>query len=178
MLKILYELCSSKSIVSLYTDYQDMSKFHFGTVLAVNGKEIAIHMITPDGEDDGISVMNVEDVVRAEVGGQYAKKMEVLCSDQSLSDYKIEIKDDNILISVLSYAISNEQLISIELLDSGHNDIVGFAKIMPGGECIINQVDEYGFEDGVSYVSINDITMITLLSQDEKRIAKLWKLNK
>lgn len=42
MLKVLFELCSTQHAACIYTNYNDMNKFHFGFVLAVNEKEIAI----------------------------------------------------------------------------------------------------------------------------------------
>lgn len=178
MLNILFNLCDTKSLASIYTDCNDTDKFHFGKVLAVSEKEIAIQMISPDGEEDGITVMDVEKVIRVEINGQYSAKMEKLCAERTISDYPIKFENNNILKSVLSYAISNKQIVSLELMDSGYNDIVGFAESVTDDEYRIHQIDEYGFEDGLSYISINDVTMIRLLSQDEKRIMRLWQFNK
>ncbi len=178
MLNILFNLCDTKSLASIYTDCNDTDKFHFGKVFAVSEKEIAIQMISPDGEEDGITVMDVEKVIRVEINGQYSAKMEKLCAERTISDYLIKFENNNILKSVLSYAISNKQIVSLELMDSGYNDIVGFAESVTDDEYCIHQIDEYGFEDGLSYISINDVTMIRLLSQDEKRIMRLWQFNK
>lgn len=178
MLKILFDLYSTKSYAGIYTNFQDMSKFHFGNIIAVNEKEIAIHMISPDGEDDGISVMNVDNVIRVETNGQYSEKMKKLCNGCFPSSYNLSVKDNNILMSVLLLSFNEKQIVSIELLDSGYNDIVGFVEAVENGECMIKQIDEYGYEDGYSYVSINDITKVSYSTQDEKRMMRLWSFNK
>ncbi len=41
--------------------------------------------------------------------------------------------------------------------------------------CRINVIDEYGAADGVSYVPVENITIVTFRSADEKRLEKLVK---
>ena len=40
-------------------------------------------------------------------------------------------------------------------------------------KCKIQQVDEYGNLDGISYIRIKDITKLSFLTQDEKQIMDL-----
>lgn len=177
MLKILYELCSERKAASIYTDDNYMNKFHFGFVLAVNEKEFAIQMITPDGEDDGIKVMRVDYVFRVNVNGQYEEKMKKLCQNNIRNSYDLLIDNNDIKKSVIQYAFRQNQLVSIELIDSGYNDVVGFIESIDNNGCSIEQVDEFGYSDGISYINLEDITQVNLATQDEKRITKLWKLN-
>lgn len=134
-------------------------------------------MISPDGEDDGITVMSVDDVIRVDTNGQYEEKMQKLCSKNANSFYDLSIEDEEILMAALLFAIKEKQMVSIELLNSGYNNIVGFVSTIDDGECKIEQVDEYGFADGTSYISYNDITRISISTKEEKRIVKLWMLN-
>ena len=179
MLKVLFELYSSKKVASIYTDSSETSKFYFGSIAAINDKEIAIHLISPDGEDDGITVMSVDNVFRIETDGLYHEKMKKLCSgfENTVSPCNFPIDNNNISASVLLSASERNLLVSIELLDSGYNDVIGFIESITDGECKVKQVDEYGFEDGYSYVSIDDITKISCHTQDEKRIMRLWQIN-
>lgn len=177
MKKLLADLCLNKSMVSVYTDFSETDKFHFGRILAVNEREIAIHMLSPDGEDDGIIVMNVNNVFRIEENGEYSEKMKKLYSTKQIPEYILDIKNDDIKKAVVMYAFQNKLIASIELIDSGVNDIVGFVEALDDSMCKFRQVDDYGYEDGFSYVSVDDITMVTVLSQDEKRVQTLWQLN-
>ena len=177
MLNILKDLYSTKEAVSIYTNQNDINKFHFGTVLAVNEREIAIHMISPDGEDDGIIAMDVNNIFRVEQKGQYKDKMEKLCSSNVFPAYDLEVTDGRIIEAVILLAFKEKAVLSIELLNSGFNDIVGFVEAIDSTECKILQVDEYGRADGVSHVFTDDITNVTVLSEDEKRIQRLWELN-
>lgn len=178
MIKELLELCSEKSKVSIYTNTVETDKFRYGTIIAVDDKEIAFHDISPDGDDDGVSVMSVDNVFRVEVGGQYAEKMEKLCSGRELRDYELPECDDGILMSALLYAFAEKEVVSIELVDSGCVDITGVLETIDGDECSIRQIDEYGYDDGFSFVSVSDITLLSFATDSEKRIMRLWEMNK
>lgn len=178
MIKELLKLHSAKSKASIYTNTNELDKFHYGTVIAVDDKEIAIHMISPDGDDDGVSVMSVDNVFRVDVGGQYAEKMGKLYVGKTLRDYALPKCDDGILMSALLYALAEKEVVSIELIDSGYNDIVGIPETIDSGECSIRQFDEYGYEDGFSFISVKDITKLSFSTDAEKRIMRLWNINK
>lgn len=178
MMKILCDLYKSKEVASIYTNDQDTDKFHYGKVLAVNENEIAIQMISPDGNDDGIISLAVECVFRVDIGGQYAQKMEKLYSEDSLPDYTNLVDNDNIFMSLLSSAMKYKQIVSLELINSGYNDIVGVVEEIKDNECIVKVIDEYGNEDGLSYVLFTDITKIAYSTEDEKRMMLLYKPNK
>lgn len=178
MLKMLSELCLSRTLVSIYTNCEEPSKFYYGTILAVNDKEIAIDMTLPDGGNDGIVAEKVDKVFRIEMGGQYEKKMKKLCSLNLYKPFEGCLDNNNIMESMLLMALQSKEIVSIELLDSGYDDIVGFVDVIENGQYKIKQIDEYGYEDGYSYVLIKDITKISYSSQYEKRVLNLWNFNK
>lgn len=176
MIEKLYDFCAENSRVLIYTDHSDTNKFIFCTILAVNETEIAVQMISPDGEDDGIRVFDVNLVFRVEKNEMYFEKMRYLCESNLSSGFDLDFQSGNIKRTVLQYALSKKFILSIELVDSGYNDIVGFVDSIDGTQCTIRQIDEYGFEDGFSYVTTEDITTVDVLTVEEKRILKLWKL--
>ena len=177
MLKILYELCLSKEMACIYTNYNDTSKFHFGTIIAVNEEEIAIQTISPDGENDGIVVIGTDYINRVETNSQYIEKMKKLCAGDSLFLNDLEIDNNNIINSILLFAFKEKEVVSIELIDSGYNDVIGIIEEIDDIECKIKQFNEYGYVDGELYFRVNDITKVAVLTQDEKRIMRLKKIN-
>lgn len=178
MLKILSEICNSNKKASIYTNEQETNKFHYGTILAVNDKEIAISMISPKGEFDGVSVIPTDFVYRIETDGQYSEKMEKLCSDMYYDKFDKELDTSKIKESLLDIAVQTQQIVSLELVDSGYYDVVGFVKEIKDGCCRIRVVDEYGAEDGDSFVMLDNITQVCYASEDENLILRLWKINK
>lgn len=92
MINLLKSICNRKIPSCIYTDYNNTDKFHFGYVLAVNEQNIAIHMISPDGDDDGIIVMDTEKVIRVDNENLYATKMEKLSSDKDFLSFDIRFE--------------------------------------------------------------------------------------
>ena len=177
MLKTMIELSRLCRPVSLYTNRENTETFHYGIILAVNESEVAINQISPNGDDDGISVFSVEKVYRIEFGGQYEKKMKVLCDRKQIPERRVEINGKSILLSVLQYAFQTKQIISLSLVDSGCEDVVGIPIGVQDGEWKIQSIDEYGFLDGISYVKEDSMTGLTMSREEEKRIAILYHAN-
>ena len=173
MINLLKNICNRKIPSCIYTNFNNTDKFHFGYVLAVNDQNIAIHMISPDGEDDGIIVMNTENIIRVDTENFYSKKMIKLSSDKNIFSFDIHFENDEILYSVLCYAFQKKYVVTIELCNSGYNDITGLIENIEDKTVKIKLFDEYGSFDGYSYVSSNDISILSLLSQDEKRLTRL-----
>lgn len=178
MLKILSELYLSKDMACIYTSRQDHGCFYFGRISAVNDEEVAISSVSQDGDDDGIIVMPADDVVRVETGSRYCEKMRKPCAEKVIDTDKYTIDGDNIALSLLQSAAEKKLFVSIELLDSGYDDVIGYVESAADGECKVRQVDEYGYEDGYSSFSVRDITYMSCDSQDEKRLMRLWKINR
>lgn len=178
MLKILSDLFLTKKLASIYINNDEPTKFYYGTVLALNDEEIAIDMLLCDGGNDGIVVNKVDKVYRVETDGQYDAKMKKLCMLNPYHLFKGNLDNDNITLSLLLIAQETAEIVSIELLYSGYDDVVGFIEQIENGQCKIKKIDEYGYEDGYAYVDIKDITQVTYQSEYEKRIKNLWKLSK
>ena len=172
MLELLMELCKQKKYVSIYTD--NTSKFIFGQILCVNEYYIIIYMISPDGYFDGLLLKNTYEITRIEIDGQYGNKMKKLLSLYELPECEYSFDEEKILESFLSMAIQTRQIVSIELMNSGCSDIVGFIEKIENGLCTTKLVDEYGAYDGKSFFRMQDITQISYASQDENRVLKLW----
>lgn len=177
MLKILKDLCSSKKAASIYTNYNTPTKFYYGVVIAINDEEIAIYTLSTDGKDDGIVAENIEDVIRVELDGLYEEKMRKLCSINPPIDFNVTLDNNNIIKSLLYLALETKEIVSIELLDSGYDDVVGFVDEINDGQCRIKVIDEYGYEDGYSYFLIKDVTQVSYATEIEKRILNLWNIS-
>jgi len=178
MLNILMECCKNKKYVAVYTNTSDSSKFIFGRIISVNTNNIAIYMLSPDGYFDGVVVKQIDDVLRVEIDGQYSEKMQKLQSLYNQKPFEYVLDDENIPESLLLIAQQLKQVVAIEIMQSGFDNIVGFVEQIENNLCGIKQIDSYGYEDGISYVRLDEITQISCNSQDESRILKLWELNR
>lgn len=178
MLEILKELRETKRPASIYTDHNSPNKFFYGYVAAVNENEAAIQMLLPDGGDDGLTVVSIDSVFRIEEKGQYEAKMNKLCVGRELPHYDDIFKSGDVKTDVLLYALREKRIVSIELRDSGYDDVTGFIEELRDGKCKIKQIDEYGENDGITYIFAVDITRVSAMSEDEKILEKLWRAGK
>lgn len=177
MLNVLKKLCKEQKYASIYTDSENSNKFIYGQILAVDMDYIAIGMISPDGISDGIVVQPTGRVIRVEIGGQYDRKMQKLIMFHNSKSDQYAFENGKILESVLRIAQQTKRVVSIEILNSGYDDIAGFVDEIENHFCAVRQIDAYGCEDGVSYVQMSDITQVSYDSVDEKKIMMLWSLN-
>ena len=88
------------------------------------------------------------------------------------------IDNANILEAVLKISMDTEKVISIELLQSGYDDVCGIIRSIDNDICTVQQIDQYGYDNGVSYIRLNEITQLSLDPEDEHNIGVLWKVNK
>lgn len=181
MLDILKEICNNKEMASLYTNRNNVDCFIFGQVLCVNELYLAISAVSPDGFFDGIIMKTVQSVFRIEKESQYSKKMAALLklagrNCPSLAE-NCFLDNDNIMGSLLRYAMKTNGVVALELEDSGIDNVIGTIIDVENAICKILQIDPYGFEDGICFCQLDSITQISLMSQDEQRIKNLWKHN-
>lgn len=177
MINILRKLCKEEKYAAIYMNLEDSSKFVYGRVLAVNEFEIAIFMISPDGDNDGILVKSVEEVIQIEVDSQYSEKMRKLMEINRPQIYQVEIDNEQIKQSILLFARQEKQVVSLEIHNSGYDNIVGFVNDIKNDLCTIEKINDYGLKDGKAYIQLNNVSQISYASQEEIRLLKLWNFN-
>lgn len=175
MKRILEELKENQKLCSLYINFQDTSKFIFGKILEVDEIHIIFYSLSPDGEYDGLLLIKIDNILRVEYDDLYAARMNRLINDKNFScRFNIDLIENNNLKELLLNLLLKEKIIvSIELLDSGTYDIIGFVEEISVNICKISQVNDDGQDDGFTYIRIYDITQISADSLDERRILRL-----
>lgn len=176
MISLLKSLCGRKD-VCVYTNQNDTQKFHFGEIICVNEFEIALRVLSLDGSDDGIIAFATQKVYRVDIDTLYAKKMNLLVHNTDIKKIHHNLSNDSIFKSLLAIAEHENEIVSIELLGSGIDDIVGFVERISENNIVeFAAVDAYGFKEGTSFVDLNDITQISFASESEIRIKQLFDL--
>lgn len=100
--------------------------------------------------------------------GQYDEKMKKLCPnfDDLISKTPIDFENGNALFSIMLEALRTGKPISVELLDSGVDSVIGQVTAVNEKICTVRQIDEYGCYDGIAYVNVPDITQVSYASAD------------
>ena len=84
------------------------------------------------------------------------------CNYDSIEDFE----NGNALFSIMLDALRTEKPISVELLDSGVDSVIGQVTAVNEKICTVRQIDEYGCDDGIAYVNVPDITQVSYASAD------------
>lgn len=172
----LLELQKQNKNISIYC-CEDSDKFLYGKLLSVNDCEFALLMYTPYGLYDGVIVKKIDEIARIEYDGQYEQKIQKVLS-QTIDTENYYIDDSLITSSILKLSLKLSKIVSIELLNSGYDNIVGFVDEIYNNKCTLKLIDEYGYEDGYCYIIIDDITQVMFDGEKESLILKLWQINK
>jgi len=169
----LLQAMNQKNIVSLYTNDEDTEKFSLGFVQGVSNDYVLLASITPYGFYDGYIIKNYNDIYRVESNDKYGESKKKLYNLRSQNHAIIENKTDNLILCILEYALINHLVVSVELHDSGNNDLQGFVSNIEDGKIWIDQLDPYGQSDGKGIALIEDITWVACDAEDEQAIKLL-----
>ena len=167
--KILDEFKSNEKIVSLFTDSEDVLGYCSGIVLDYDEDYLIFNSIE-DGNDDGLMIFNTSDIFRIDTDGKHEKKLDSLFDKNNKKEYKLEY-GENLLDTVLDYSKKNNLVISVCLDYSLFDDyVMGFVSSYDEETLIIDSYDEFGEADGKTYINIDDIGHIMVLSSSEKAL--------
>ena len=169
---VLLEAKESKVPISLYTDSEDKSKFTFGFILGISDDDVLLGSITPYGFYDGYTIRHLDDIYRVEKGDSYGLRVSKLYKIHSQGHPPLSVTGDFVQ-DVLSFSCEYHLVVSIELMNSGYDDIQGFVSSVQGPMVVIEQVNDDGEFDGDTVVSIDDITCITCDSEKESAVKLL-----
>ena len=130
--------------------------------------------ISQQGDFDGLIIKETEEILKIEIEGLYCQKMNYLMANKTFDYPNIKIDNKNILDTVLSLAQKEQWIVSVEISNSGYNDVIGLVEFVDD-ICQFHQIDEYGEDDGTVFVPIKLITSLSCNSEDENRVFCLWK---
>ena len=176
MTDFILSLAGNGRYVSVYANHDDPSAFIYGRILAADDDNFVMYCISQDGEYDGLALKRTDSVSRIEVDGQYHAKMQKLI-DKNLPEAEFEFTKDRLVQSVMEYACRKDCVVSVEIQNSGYDDIEGFVSKTTEDYCYIKQVDVFGFSDGTAVVKYDSVTRISCDGITERRLGRLSRIN-
>lgn len=163
----LQELKNSKKIASFYTNEENTSRFNVGYIVEFTDEHFLVAAISPYGKYDGFVLLEVGSILRINTDSLYEEKMEKLTKHYNTTHECISIDGDSLLSGLIQYACTQNYIVSLELLNSGVYDVQGYVKDVTDEGCTIEQITEYGEDDGLTLIAVSDITKISCNSADE-----------
>jgi hypothetical protein len=177
MINELINIKEERKIVSVYTNIDDTTKFMVGYILGVNDEWFVLLSISPTGMYDGLIIDQVNRVLRMNVDSKYEKKILSLQQDNIQETELITFRKENIMLEFLNFAEKNKHIISVEIENSGCYEIQGYINKIKHEVIIIDEISEYGENDGSSTVNILNITKVRCNSEDELLLQRLNRIH-
>ncbi|HML48807.1 MAG TPA: hypothetical protein PKE04_18865 [Clostridia bacterium] len=164
------------TVVSVYTDKQDTKHFAAGFIPYADETHVLIAHIAPSGLYDGFIAMKIGSIVRLDYGGTYEKKIGALYRLRGQKHETVTVRDGSLIQSMLAFAKARAYVVTLELLDSGEDDLQGYVQALEDETVNIRLIGSYGEEDGNALIREADITGLVCNSEDEY-ILKLLREN-
>ena len=170
-LKAFYD---NRELVSIHSDTSDYGSFAVGYIVGYNEEHYILALISPYGRYDGFVVRERKSIVSVEHGGKYENKIKRLAAYYKTKHEELDLSEDNLYLSMLNFANERNYIVAIELNACGYQDCIGYVKSVEteSGDksCTISLIDEYGDNDGEAVLLIDDITELSVNTEDEIRL--------
>lgn len=168
------QLKKQKKLLSVYTDTSNTSKFAAGYVVGANEQHFTLALVTPVGKYDGLLLKRTDSIYMISTDGRYIDKLLKLISINK-TEVNVLFDSGNLIQEVLDFAQKNRLIVSIELIDSGYDDCIGFVDSMDEDMCKIQEINEFGEPDGVSIIKLSDVTKISCDDSDDRPLKLLFE---
>lgn len=149
-------------IQQCHIDRSDPETFVVGKVLEIFDDCFLLQTLSVYGEWDGFALYPLRDLVSVEEDRAYLEKMRTLLREKGQPEPEPPTwLSGNGWEQILCYARRHHRLVAMELYGSGLRDVTGHPGDY-GAVLRVDQVDEFGKPDGVSFLNIGAITRIYL----------------
>ena len=169
----IFKKFQNNELLSIYQG--DSEKFLYGKIIVFNETEVAIYLISPVGKYDGLVIVKTDSITRIEYGGPYDERMRKLIDDKELNAFNHTLSNNSICEQILGLSARTQSIVSVEILDSGCDDITGIVETIEDDCVCIKIVDVYGNYAGNAWAIIEDITQISFSGGKENAIGHLMK---
>lgn len=173
--KTLQELTSLKEIVLIYTDDKDTETFSVGYILAHSQNDIIIAYVDSLGNNDGFLGKKLSDIIKLEYKSKYSTKIQKLNKLKNNTIEPILLQNEFLFVDLMIYAYKFKKIVSIELFNSGIDDVIGYVESIEGNSAKIKLINNYGEYDGETIINMKNITLISCDSNYHKSIDLLFQ---
>lgn len=168
--EILEDSYQTHRLIGLYKNLDDPEAFLAGTIEYFDDESILLASFTPYGAPDGWVAIRTDDVFRVARDSKYLTELKLLCQD--VKNETLSVSSDA-FISLLEFAQEHALVISVALMDQDCERIVGFVKALRNGEILLNELTEYGENDGETVFHVDDCLLVSCHGENEKKLQKL-----
>lgn len=179
MVYLLRILAAQGALASVYTDPNDPEGFCAGFVEAVDALHVLMCDLSPWGQIDGWRVRRNSDVLSILSGEEYEARLAMLMAHHKqyhrpfFTDAPAE--DTDLLLSVLLACKEKQKIVSIII---GNEMITGYVLEANGLRTKLRLLDFFGREAEEETVTLREIEILEIDTQEEKMYAILEEMEK
>ena len=174
MKECIAKLLREDKLCSVFTN--DAEKFMAGYLLDSDGEYMLMELFNPYGYADGLCCQRIESVTKVETDTLYNEDLELLAGYRGQTRRQKIERQGNVLDAFLTVALLGKKLCTVELYDSSCDDVIGFLTEIDGEELVFAMLNEHGNPDGKTVFARSSISSIKFESEDEEKIAALFRL--
>jgi hypothetical protein len=177
---ILQEAKLKNILVSIYDDIDDWSCCSVGYVDIVTDTHVRLCALSRHGKPAGLEIRCLSEIFKVEYDGKYEKKIQALAENQQRIFNQVELNDassDNLIVDTLRQAKDNSAVIVVWGKDPS-DSLVGYVESIDPEVVTMRLIDDFGDEDGMSAINIDEITDIDFNTLSEQVINFLYKNKK
>lgn len=178
MFKKLEESYNANNLLEVYTD-QVNNTFAVGFIICITDNELLLNLVNSYGIEDGFLLIRINDIYCINYATKYLKNIISLLNNKKPRQVKFIFKkgylqNTDLFSEIFQENIENHRMAHVKLYNN--TDYYGFIEAKDEDVIQIEIIDEYGLNDGFSYVKIEDIEQVSFDGIDENRRLELLNL--
>lgn len=174
---ILEHAKANNIIVSAYVNTDDWGQYSVGYVDLITDRHVRFRALSKYGEEAGFEVRLLSDIFKVEYDGKYENKIENLSKNQGKvfnEIYPSKISSGNLFRDALKQSLEDSIVIVIWGNDSS-DSLVGIVEKLDSDLVSVRLINEFGEDDGLSTIDIDEITSLDFNTQSEQVRNFLYK---
>lgn len=173
----LKEAQENNSLVSIYVDSDDWGRFSLGYVDLLTDTHVRIRALSNYGEPAGFEIRPLSEIVKIEVDGKYERKLERLSKNQGKIFAEVQPRSESegdLIRDTLQQSLDESVLIVVWGADQ-EDSLVGYVEKLESDLVTLHLIDEFGEDDGVSTIGVDEVTSIDFNARSEQVRSFLYK---
>ena len=170
MKSILENAQSSRALVSVYVDSDDWGQYSVGFVDVVSETHVRLRAVSKNGESAGFEIRALTEIFKIESGGKYEHKIEKLNQSQGKVFKEVNPKDESsgdLIFDALQQSL-NESIVIVLWGNDPDDSLVGYVEMLDAKLVSLRLINEFGEDDGLSSIEIDEIMSIDFNTQSEQ----------
>ncbi len=175
---MLLEARQEKQLVCIFRDPSDLRRFAVGFVVAVSENDYTLQQIDPDGNEDGLDIGSIDDIIEIRKESRYTRQIALLMDNLKEAEtghksmWNSKPNPDSRLEDILRQAKDKKLVVNL-LVATGDDELrfYGIVTDLTETHVKIDVLTDDGEPDGTTVIRIDDIAGLQVATRDEHKVA-------